>query len=99
MTQIIHGRVDTKAYKEAMKKNGLQMPSIEKRESIVDFPTESNPFIVHLIMSAEISVLKQLGISSTILRNLTRPELRILSTLLQKSMMQVMKELGRKGGR
>ena len=97
MTQIIHGRVDTKAYKEAMKKNGLQMPSIEKRVGLnLSTLMESYLFLVKLKHSAELSVLKQLGISSKVLRSMGVMELKTLSRILGASMLEVDKEIQRR---
>lgn len=95
---IIHGRVDTKKYKEAMKKNGLLMPSIEPRESIVNIPTVLSPFHAALIASVKLSVLGQLGISGRVLSRLSKRELIILLCMLQSATSAVKIKLDKRTG-
>jgi len=91
MTAIIHGRVDTKAYKEAMKKHGLLMPYITPRAGLKpDFPMALSPLCVHLKRSARMSVLSELGITGRILSRLKKKELKILHDMLHNAMLAVM---------
>jgi len=98
MTAIIHGRVDTKAYKKAMKKHGLLMPYITPMEGIAHvFPTASSPFLAQLKASVGLSVLGQLDITKKTLHALGVQELNLLSIILLKDMSEVDREIKRRG--
>ena len=94
MTKIIHGRVDTKAYKETMKKHGLLMPSITPRVAITPiFPTASNRYIADLKQIAEMSALGRLGIIGKDLHGMGIKPLKLLYDILRRDMCAVGKEI------
>jgi len=79
-------------------KNSQQQFSTQKAGIERISPTVSSLFLVRLRMSANLSVLKHLGIGGRCLRNMRITELRTLSLLLAEAMTQVTQESGRRSG-
>ena len=96
---LLKGRPKGKTYKTLIMDDLVKEFTLPKGYHILSTFTASNRFIANLKMSANLSVLKQLGISRGILRELTRQELRILLSMLQNGMLEVGKEIKRRGAK
>ena len=74
-------------------------PSTEARAGIERIiPTVSSLFLVRLRMSAELNVLKALGINSSYLHDMGAKELKTLLGSLHDATTRATQELGRRSG-